>query len=480
VEIANRAGALLLAGALVVLIFMVFVIRRDQAADDALANRSSHISAVNEATEAALSALKDAETGQRGYLITGKQDYLEPYDAGLRSFDAELSTLRQLTATEPEMAALIAQIASLADLKKKELATTIDLFRTKGQAAAFARVSEDLGKRYMDEIRMISARIVTEENAAYERSRQAAAESETSTRRKSLASAVVLFLLTFTGTLLLSLQIRSERRLAATLESSEKKYRELAESLEDQVARRTYELEQLNRELEQVNRELEQLNQELMAFSYSVSHDLRAPLRSIDGLSEIVLEDYSDRLDENGRNLLQRIRQAARHMSHLIHSMLELSRVTRQELDRQSVSITDMATASLRHLMAVSPDRKIAFSVAPGLQAEGDPHLIRVVLDNLLANAWKFTSKTESASIEVGQTDVDGKPAFFVRDNGSGFDPVHASKLFRPFQRLHSETEFEGTGIGLATVQRIVNRHGGRVWAEGRPNEGATFFFALS
>jgi light-regulated signal transduction histidine kinase (bacteriophytochrome) len=166
-------------------------------------------------------------------------------------------------------------------------------------------------------------------------------------------------------------------------------------------------------------------------------------------------------------------------MSDLIHSLLELSRVTRQELDRQSVSVTDLSTASLRHLMAVSPDRKIAFSVAPGLRAEGDPHLLRVVLDNLLANAWKFTSKTESASIEVGQTEVDGKPAFFVRDNGSGFDPEHASKLFRPFQRLHSESEFEGTGIGLATVLRIVNRHGGRVWAVGRPNEGATFFFAL-
>jgi signal transduction histidine kinase len=457
---------------LVVLIFMVVVIRHDQAADDALAGYSSHIAAVNDATVAALSALRDAETGQRGYLITGKQEYLEPYDTGLRSFDTELSTLRRLTRTEPEIAPLIAKISSQADLKKKELATTIDLFLAKGQAAAFARVSEDLGKRYMDEIRTIAARVVTEENAANLRSRQAAAESERATRRKSLASAIILFFLTFAGAMLLRLEIRSERRLASTLETSEKKYRELAQSLENQVASRTQELEQLNRELQQ-------LNEELMAFSYSVSHDLRAPLRSIDGLSEILLEDYSDRLDENGRGLLHRIRQAARHMSDLISSLLELSRVTRQELDRQSVSVTDLATASLRHLMAVSPDRKIAFSVAPGLRAEGDPHLIRVVLDNLLANAWKFTSKTESASIEVGQTEVGGKPAFFVRDNGSGFDPEHASKLFRPFQRLHSESEFEGAGIGLATVLRIVNRHGGRVWAEGRPTEGATFFFAL-
>ena len=452
---------------------MVVVIRRDHAVDDALTAYCSHIAAVNDGTAAALSALRDAEAGQRGYLITGKQDYLEPYDTGLSSLDAEMSKLRQLTDAEPEIAALIAQMARISDLKKKELAFTIDLFRTRGQAVAFARLSEGIGRRYMDEIRAVAARIVTKENDACERSRQAASESRRATRRKSLASAIVLFFLTFTGALLLSLEIRTGRRLAVTLETSEKKYRELAENLEHQVAHRT-------QELEHVNRELERLNQELTAFSYSVSHDLRAPLRSIDGLSEIVLEDYTDRLDENGRGLLQRIRQAARDMSHLIQSMLELSRVTRQELDRQSVSITDVATASLRHLMAVSPERKVAFSVAPGLMAEGDPHLIRVVMDNLLANAWKFTSKTEGARIEVGQADVEGKPAFFVRDNGSGFDAQHASRLFRPFQRLHAESEFEGTGIGLATVQRIVNRHGGRVWAQGSPNEGATFFFALS
>ncbi len=463
---ANRAGALLLASALVALIFMVVVIRHDEAVDDALATYSSHTDAVSDAAAAALSALKDAETGQRGYLITGKQDYLGPYDTGLRSFDTEMSTLRQLTRDEPELAAPVARMASLADLKRRELVSAIDLFRTKGPTPAFARVSEDIGKRYMDEIRSIAADLMATEDAAFDRSRQAAAASERSTRRKSLASAIVLFLLTFTGTLLLSLEIRSERRLAATLEAGEKKYRELAESLEDQVTHRT--------------QELEQLNGELVAFSYSVSHDLRAPLRSIDGLSEIVLEDYFDRLDDNGRGLLQRIRHAAQNMGHLIHSLLELSHVTRQELDLQPVSITDLANAALQHLMAVSPERKIDFSISPGLRAEADPHLLRVVLDNLLGNAWKFTSKTGSAHIEVGQTDVDGKPAFFVRDNGSGFDPEHASRLFRPFQRLHSESEFEGTGIGLATVQRIVNRHGGRVWAEGRPNHGATFFFALS
>ena len=160
--------------------------------------------------------------------------------------------------------------------------------------------------------------------------------------------------------------------------------------------------------------------------------------------------------------------------------LLDLARVTRQEIDRQSVSISDLAAGAIHHLEALSPERKVDVSIAPGLMAEGDQHLLRVVMDNLLANAWKFTSKTESPRIEVGRVEVEGKPAFFVRDNGAGFDSEHADKLFRPFQRLHSESEFEGTGIGLATVQRIVNRHGGRVWAEGKPGRGATFFFALS
>ncbi len=449
-----------------VLVFMVLAMRHDEAGDDVLASYSSHIAAVNGATIAALSALKDAETGQRRYLITGKQDYLAPYNTGLRAFDREMLTLQQLTATEPEIANPVARIAKLAELERAELASTLDLYRTKGQPAAFARVSDDLGEGYMDGIRAAAERIIATENAAYERNRKAAAESERATRRKTLVSVAILFLLTLTGTLLLNLEIRSERSLAATLDASERKYRELAQSLEGQVAQRT--------------QELEQLNCELTAFSYSVSHDLRAPLRSIEGFSAIVLEDYSGRLDDNGRSLLRRIHQAAQHMSHLIHSLLELSRVTRQELDRQPVSITDLANASLQHLQALSPDRKIAFSVAPGLRADGDPHLIRIVLDNLLANAWKFSSKTDSARIEVDRAVIDGNPAFFIRDNGSGFDPQHASKLFRPFQRLHSESEFEGTGIGLATVQRIVSRHGGRVWAESRPNEGATFYFALS
>jgi signal transduction histidine kinase len=466
VHIANRAGALLLGSALVVLLFMVLVIRRDDAIDDSLEVASDHIDAVRNTADATLSALKDAETGQRGFLITGQDSYLAPHDSGLREFDAGVLKLSRLTAGEPALALLVSRLAELARLKRAEMAQSIRLFRTQGQAAALAKVSEDSGQAYMDQVREIGSRIDAIEKKAYAQTRRAAAQSETATRWKTFFSVVILFLLTFAGTLLLTMEARTQRRLAATLEASEKKYRELAGNLEDQVAART--------------RELRQLNEELTTFSYSVSHDLRAPLRSIDGFSQIMLEDYSDRLDEDGRRMLKRIRDAAGHMGQLIHSLLQLARVTRQELDLQPVSISGFANLAIQHLLTTHPERKVEISVTPGMRAEGDPNLLRIVIDNLLENAWKFTAKTESARIEVGQVEIEGKPVYFVRDNGSGFDPEHAGKLFRPFQRLHSHAEFAGDGIGLAAVQRVVNRHGGRVWAEGRPNQGAAIFFALS
>jgi signal transduction histidine kinase len=446
--------------------FMVFVIRQESLSSDALASASDRLAAVKDTVAATLSALKDAETGQRGYLITGKSAYLAPYDAGLRDFDSNIAKLVRLTESDPVVAPLVASIREIAARKRAEMAETLDVFRTSGQAPAFTRVSSDIGKHYMDELRNVASRIIAIENEAYSRTSRAQADSERTARWESIVSVLALFLLTLTGTLLLTRELRHQRRLAANLDASEKRYRELAETLEQQVEART--------------RELQQLNQELTAFSYSVSHDLRAPLRAIDGFSRILLEDYSCRLDANGLNLLTRISDAAQRMAQLIHSLLELARVTRQPLDRQPVSISDFAASTIQHLMMASPDRHVDVSIAPGLVADADPPLIRVLLDNLLGNAWKFTSKTPHARIEVGQTDVSGKPVFFVRDNGPGFDPAAASRLFRPFQRLHSESEFPGDGIGLAAVQRVVNRHGGFVWAEGSPNQGATIFFALS
>ncbi len=225
--------------------------------------------------------------------------------------------------------------------------------------------------------------------------------------------------------------------------------------------------------------ELERKNKELEAFSYSVSHDLRAPLRSIDGFSQALLEDHSDGLDEKGRDYLQRVRASAQRMGELIDDLLLLSRVSRADLRRDRVNISDIARAVASELRRREPERRVAFSLVEGLMADVDSRLMRVLFENLLGNAWKFTTKTREARVELGVTEGEGSPVFFVRDNGAGFDMAYAEKLFGPFQRLHSEDEFPGTGIGLATVQRIINRHGGRVWAEGTVGRGATLFFTI-
>jgi two-component system NtrC family sensor kinase len=226
--------------------------------------------------------------------------------------------------------------------------------------------------------------------------------------------------------------------------------------------------------------ELERKNQELEAFSYSVSHDLRAPLRSIDGFSQALLEDYEGRLDDTASDYLRRVRAAAQRMGELIDDLLELSQVGRAELHRDLVNLSAVAESVAADLSGRVGDRHVKFVVQPGLEVHADSRLMRAVLENLLGNAWKFTSKVQSAVVEFGAEDRDGATVYFVRDNGSGFDMKYADKLFSPFQRLHSEAEFPGTGIGLATVHRIVDRHGGRVWASGAVGQGATVSFTIS
>jgi PAS domain S-box-containing protein len=226
--------------------------------------------------------------------------------------------------------------------------------------------------------------------------------------------------------------------------------------------------------------ELEAVNRELETFSYSVSHDLRAPLRSIEGFSQALLEEYANTLDTNGQDHLQRIRGATRRMADLIDALLGLAQVTQAALSPEPVDMTAIARTIAADLQRHEPSRAVAFVIADGLGVKGDRRLLQVVLDNLLGNAWKFTAKQPQACIEVGcLMSPDGTPAFFVRDNGAGFEMAYVDKLFGAFQRLHRDGEFPGTGIGLATVQRIIHRHGGRVWAEGAVDQGATFYFTL-
>jgi PAS domain S-box-containing protein len=220
-------------------------------------------------------------------------------------------------------------------------------------------------------------------------------------------------------------------------------------------------------------------NRELESFSYSVAHDLRSPLRAIDGFSQALLEDYGERLDTEGLRYLMRVREAAQRMAELIDDLLTLSRVTRSDLKRERVDLSALARTVLAGFQRLEPERDVELVIEPGLVAEADRQLAAIALDNLLGNAWKFTSKRARARIEIGAGTDGDHAGYFVRDNGAGFDMAYADKLFGVFQRLHPETDFPGTGVGLATVARITARHGGRIWARGLPGEGATFYFTL-
>jgi len=239
------------------------------------------------------------------------------------------------------------------------------------------------------------------------------------------------------------------------------------------------EVRALNKDLEHHVRQLEESNKELEAFSYSVSHDLRSPLRSIDGFSQALDEDYSGKLDDEGRDYLERIRSATQRMAQLIDDLLKLSRVARMEAKRERVDLSAIAEEIAGRLRKNHPERPVRFDIATGLETSGDERLLTVALENLIANAWKFSEKNPEAVIEFGIAHVQGEPAYYVKDNGAGFDMAFADKLFNPFQRLHNAAEFSGTGIGLATVKRIINRHGGRVWIEGAVGKGTTVYFTL-
>jgi signal transduction histidine kinase len=274
-----------------------------------------------------------------------------------------------------------------------------------------------------------------------------------------LASAALLYVL-------LSFHQRRTDAMLRQLSERESEIRRMNAELERRVAQRTEQLEATNRELE--------------SFAYAVSHDLRAPLRSMSGFSQLLHEAPATQLDDKSRHYLQRIHEASRRMSALIEDLLSLSRISRSELMPRSIDLSQLIIESSAAIRERYPDRIVQLDVEPNMFAHGDPRLLRIAMDNLLDNAWKYTAHTQGARVEVGsERDDAGARTFFVRDNGVGFDMAYSGKLFGPFQRLHAETQFPGTGIGLVTVQRILARHGGRIWVQAELNQGATFYFTI-
>ncbi len=283
--------------------------------------------------------------------------------------------------------------------------------------------------------------------------------------------------------------IAAIRDISKQVETREE-IKKLNENLEHLVLERTAELEKLYMELNEMNKdlesrvskrtwELEESNKELESFSYSVSHDLRAPLRSIDGFSNKILKDYGHLLDEQGKDYFSRVINASQKMGQLIDDLLKLARLSRIEMNLTSTDLSSIAESIVTDLKSSMPDRKVTIIIQPGLVDKADRSLMQIALQNLLDNAWKYTTNTRDAKIEFSSFRRDNKTIYFIRDNGVGFDMRYVNKLFGAFQRLHSASEFEGTGIGLATVKRIIRRHHGTIWAESEVNQGAAFFFTL-
>lgn len=549
-----------------------------------------HTRVVIESLGALFSSIKDAETGQRGFIITGQPEYLEPYHARFDAALTHLADLRRLTADNPQQQQRLAVLAPLVAAKFSTLQQTIALRETQGFAAASAVVMAGSGKNLMDQIRMLVAEAQEVEAQLLQ---ERIATRQTDTRKTirwvvlggALGSFALLLLFTY-----LRWELASRRRAQAAEHASEERYRSLFNSIEegfciiemvfdadnkpddyrflevnpafqkqsgiqavrgkrmrqlvpdteehwfeiygnvsltgqshrfvseakaldgrwfDVYAFRLKEPERacvavlftditerrqarneilrLNGELEervhQRTAQLEAANKELEAFSYSVSHDLRSPLNTIDGFSQLLTQAVGDKTDTKAKHYLGRIRAGIRQMSELVDGFLTLASLSQDKLQFTVVDLTALAGRIGQALQERNPERQAQLCIQDGMLAHADPRLLSIVIQNLLGNAWKFTARRELACIEIGslpdQAGTTDETVYFVKDNGVGFEMTHAKQIFGVFERLHADADFSGTGIGLASVKRVIDRHNGRAWAESRENEGATFYFTL-
>ncbi len=567
---------------LVILAVMVFLAFRN-ANELFVSNRQLVVSnAFLAELDSTLALLVDAETGQRGYVITGEERFLVSYSIALSTINQHVVRLRGHVATSSIQQSYLATLEPLLKARLASVQETVDLRRNLGFEIARDRIATGAGKALMDKIRATVAAMKAEEVTVLERRIDAAAAASRSTAIVFTVLSVMVALSLVSSYYFFRRDLHARTRAATLAAAHTAEIRDLydhapcgyhsvddrgiivrinetelawlgysrdevvgkftladlitpasmklmadnfvllkdrgwTKNLEFEMRRKdgsTFysllsataikdadgkfvrsrstmfditdhkraeaEIHRLNTDLRRRAVELDAVNHELEAFSYSVSHDLRAPLRSLHGFSTALLEDYADIVDEQGKDYLHRIRNAAQRMAILIDDLLNLSRITRAELNRKTVDLSELARAVVDELVAGQPERTVRVEIQPELTVEADPHLLRAALANLIGNAWKFTAKQPDATIMVGAHDNSDERVFFVRDNGAGFDMTYAHKLFGAFQRLHHVDEFEGTGIGLATVQRIIHRHGGRIWAESEVNKGATFYFTLN
>ena len=420
----------------------------------------------------------DLETGVRGYLLTGDSAALAPYAAAAPQVRSLLDSLVSATADNRQQQQRAQAFAAAIARWDSAYATPAIAARTAGSMAPEATAGGYglAGKLLFDDVRARYSEFQADEEAIYRQ------RARTATWLRMANVIVSVLGLVALGAILFELR-RRVTRLAEALEQRQVLLEEQATELEEQsvtLQEQASELEAQTEELQHTIKELGRKNEELDAFSSSVAHDLRSPLRSIDGFSHLLLTDYAPRLDADGVDALKRIRVNAQRMGELIDGLLTLARVSGAEMRRTPMSLTDIASSAGDELLRIAPaDRSIDFVVHSGLTVRGDPRLMRVAIHNLVENAFKFTRDRSDARVEVGSTTVDGQPAFYVTDNGIGFDMRYSSKLFGAFERLHDDPSYEGLGIGLATVRRIVDRHGGRLWAESEPKCGATFYFTL-
>ena len=415
----------------------------------------THTHLVLENLQGVLIDVTQAETGQRGYMLTGEDRYLEPYRAGLNRVQQDIQELRSLTSDNARQQEAIQRLEPLIAVRLAELSAGIEVRKRSGLLAGVEAVAKgNTGEQSMREIAaQIAEMRETEEQLLGRRLETAAAGT-----RKMKA---VIMLGNALGLLILS--------VAGVVIHREAGRRNLAER----------DLKQANSHLELRTTELSDANSELESFSYSVAHDLRAPLRQIAGYSNVLVQDHGPHLGAEALRYLEKVQDGARKMGRLVDDLLSLSKVGRQELLLQATPLDSLLQQAVEELAPECSGRKVEWQIGGLFTTDCDPGLMKQVFVNLLSNAVKYTGKRERAVIQVGQMMQNDRRVIFVRDNGAGFEMQYVAKLFGVFQRLHKARDFEGTGVGLAIVQRIIRKHGGRIWAEAELDQGATFFFTL-